>query len=217
MNKEQKDKLLSILFLTWFFCSIILMIILKDISGYYTIMVFGNVFLVIGLMVGMKKVYIGYLFALVGLGAIVIPLLMLNPNLLTIDWDKAMPIIFLSLFILIGLGIAIVPIILFNKKKRLCNIIVPSKLIGYEENKYKAINIYTPIYEFEFNGEKYIGSLGKKIKKEEPGKIVDLRINPKDPSQIFQLEEDKKGLYFFIIFGLIIMIIDLFCLFLIFL
>lgn len=214
MNKEQKDKLLSILFLTWFFGSIILLIVLKDISGYYTIMVLGNVFLVIGLIFGIKKAYIGYLFALVGLGAIVIPFLMLNTNLLTIDWDKAIPIIILSLFVLIGFGIAIVPIILFNKKKRLCNIIVPSKLIGYEENKYKAINIYTPIYEFEFNGRKYIGSLGKKIKKEEPGKIIDLKINPENPAQIFQLIEDKKGLYFFIILGMLIVIGDVICIFL---
>ena len=77
-----KDKIIGTIFLIWFIASLAGMMLVGN--AYYMLMIFGQYFLVFGLIALFNKALIGWLFFFVGLIIILIPLSILHPNLIPI-------------------------------------------------------------------------------------------------------------------------------------
>ena len=111
------SKIFGIVFIIWFIGSIVAMIVLSNMGkGEYTVMLFGQYFLVFGIMAffgksvdGSNPKPIGLIFASVGLGCIIIPFFIMHPELLptVINWETVGIISFLMLFIVVGVAICL--------------------------------------------------------------------------------------------------------------
>lgn len=111
-----KEKAIGIIFLIWFFGSILALIITANINAYLTVMIFGQYFFVFGLIAFFGKPVgggsgkpIGALFALIGFACILIPLLMMitENSAVTINWGIIIAVLMLLVFIIVGLGFVI--------------------------------------------------------------------------------------------------------------
>lgn len=83
--EDTKGKIKSVIFVTWFIASIISIISLSKYNELYSIIVFGQMFFVFGLIPltqekGIKKL-IGLPFVLIGLAMIAIPILITKSGL----------------------------------------------------------------------------------------------------------------------------------------
>lgn len=111
------SKIFGIVFIIWFIGSIVAMIVLSNMGkGEYTVMLFGQYFLVFGIIAffgksvdGSNPKPIGLIFASVGLGCIIIPFFIMHPELLptVINWETVGIISFLMLFIVVGVAICL--------------------------------------------------------------------------------------------------------------
>lgn len=101
-SKKTKDIIITVLFLTWFIASLISLIVMLAINPLYSLMVFGQYFLVFGFLIFSQKKHkmSGLPFVLVGTTCIVISFLMLYPNLLSIKliWENVIVFITILFF-----------------------------------------------------------------------------------------------------------------------
>ena len=192
MNKDFKSNLMGIIFIIWFIGSIVSMIYLSNINEYYAIMIFGQYFLVFGMIPLVKEKGMDRLisvpFILVGLCCIVIPYLMINPDILFINlnWNAIIPILLILAFIIAGFSMLFLPIINKKRLKKVCNVMVSAKLVDYKYTYSDNGNkLYSPIYEFEFNGKKHnvSNNMYSNIGVKPVDTIVNLMINPNDPEE----------------------------------
>lgn len=189
-NYSKEGKIVGIIFLIWFFCSMLAMLILSQINTYYTVMVFGQYFLVFGVIVllgaGKNKAVV-IPFILVGLACIIIPYLMMKPEIngMVIDWGAVIAVLFIFAFVLAGLVLTFIPIIQIKKSKEKWNVEVPAVIVGYDENHGDSSMLYCPIYEFDFNGKKYnvMNNHYSNVGLKEIGTIISLKINPENPEE----------------------------------
>lgn len=209
--KEKFEKILGIIFLIWFVGSIVALFYFSQINGYYALMVFGQYFVVFGIIPLFSKAkgkLIGIPFILVGLACIIIPLLMLHPELLSfnIDWNYVIPLLFMSVFIIVGLVLILVPILIKNKLKKVCTVTVFATIKDYDVSYDDGKKLYCPIYSFEFNNEKYefLGKIYSNINLKPIGTVLNLNINPNNPNQFLENNKNNK---FFIIFGILTLIV----------
>lgn len=212
-EKSLFSKIMGIIFIVWFVCSIIAMLYLSKINTYYTIMIFGQYFFVFGFIPlkhaeGLDKL-IGAPFILVGLGAMVIPYLIMNPVLLpfNIIWESLLAVLLFFLFILAGFALLLIPIINNNKLKKVCTLTVNANIIRY--NKIlsdKGRRLYCPVYYFEFNNQKYEVTNNKysNFGNEPVETMVNLKINPNNPYQFMDNRKVGKLLTYI---GIIVLVI----------
>ena len=222
--KEQKEEesksskagiIFSIIFILWFLASIIAMACLSKINGYYTVMVFGQYFLVFGLALCLNKdinnkrnLIPGILFILVGIACIIIPYLMMEPYIyeIVINWDGwviATPVLTISPFAIGGLALILVPIIKTKLLKSRCTIEVAATIVDYAVTKSdNGGKLYCPIYEFQFNGQKYEvkNNVYTNIDVKPIGTLVNLKINPDNPKEFLG---KSRSLIFCIFMGII--------------
>lgn len=191
-HKEEyslKDKIITIIFLAWFIGSMVGMLVLSEINEYYTIMIFGQYFLVFSLIMLWNKIIAGIPFFLVGSACLVVPYLMMKPEIngRVIIWDDIVPILIISVFVIVGLGLIIYPLIDTIKAKLKRNTKVTAIVKEYATMDKYGNPLYYPLYEFEYNGQthKVIGKKGYKKELKNIGTFVDLKINPNNPSDLF--------------------------------
>ena len=222
MNEEKnKFGIKSILFLIWFIASMLAAIILEK-NGNYSVMILGQLFLGIGLLMpkeGVKINHFRLIFGYVGLLFLGIPFLMNLAKTYNVydkyDWSLIIITIGISTFVLFGLGLMLIPKI--NKKRiaAICTETVKAVVIRHDSRWFgnRKDDTYCPVYEFEFNFKKYEVSYGFYSNKPEPevGAEVELKIDPTNPYRFnIEEEEDKNtfliGMIFFVpsLIGLII-------------
>lgn len=189
-NYSKKGKIVGIIFLIWFFGSMFAMFILSEINTYYTVMVFGQYFLVFGVIPflgAVKSKTIGIPFILVGLACIIIPYLMMKPEIngMVIDWGAVIAVLFVFAFVLAGLALTFIPLIKIKKLKEKCNVEVAAVIVDYDETYGDKSMLYCPIYEFDFNGKKYnvMNNQYSNVGLKEIGTIINLKINPVNPEE----------------------------------
>ena len=215
MNKDSKSSLIGIIFIIWFIGSIISMVYFSKINEYYTIMIFGQYFLVFGIIPlksakGMEKL-MSVPFILVGLCCILIPYLIMNPEVLSIslNWDAIIPILLILAFIIAGLAMIFIPIINKNRLKKVCTIMVSAKIIDYKYTYGDNGNkLYSPIYEFDFNGKKHNVSneVYSNIGNKPIDTIVNLMINPNNPEEYIDNSKVNK---FLLVLGIIFLSVSI--------
>ena len=212
LKNEKKGKLLGIIFLIWFFTSLIAMFVLSEKNPYYMVMVFGQYFLVFGTIVLFSKgdhKWIAILPVLVGLACIIVPFLMLNPLILDfkINWDIVIPLLIISIFIIVGAAMVIFPILRKKKMEKLCTHHVFATIIDHDITSGDSGELYAPIYKYEFNKETYevCTNVYSNVGVKPVGTIVDLMINPNKPKEF--LDESfgfTKGIVIMGIFFLLV-------------
>ena len=215
MNKDFKSNLMGIIFIIWFIGSIVSMIYLSNINEYYAIMIFGQYFLVFGMIPLVKEKGMDRLisvpFILVGLCCIVIPYLMINPDILFINlnWDAIIPILLILAFIIAGFSLLFLPIINKKRLKKVCNVMVSAKLVDYKYTYSDNGNkLYSPIYEFEFNGKKHnvSNNMYSNIGVKPVDTILNLMINPNDPEEYM---DNSQSNIIVIVLGVIFLIVSI--------
>ena len=103
-------KILKKIFVIWIFASIIGIIFAGFFSARETIMIFGQYFLVLGLVILFYKhlIYISIHLITIGLPCLVIPILQMFPEINNVvDWDSVIAIVTLYQFIHVGATIII--------------------------------------------------------------------------------------------------------------
>lgn len=209
-KKEKKGKLFGYIFIFWFICSFVAFFLIED--PYYIVMNFGQYFLVFGSVVffsqeNKKDALITIPFMIIGLCCIVIPFLMLHPELLSIslDWNTVIAVLMLLAFLIAGLCTSIIPVIKRKHLEKVCTYEVDATIIGYNTTTSdKGNTLYAPIYSFWYNGQTreiatdFYTNMGVK----EPGTKVTLKINPEKPEEFFN--EKSKGYLIAVFVGIFI-------------
>lgn len=220
-KKEKRGKLFGYLFILWFICSFVAFFLIED--PYYIVMNFGQYFLVFGSVVffsqeNKKDALITIPFMIVGLCCIVIPFLMLHPELLSfsVDWNMVIVLLLLSAFLIAGLCTVIIPIMKRKHLEKVCTYEVDATIIGHNTTiSDKGNTLYAPIYSFWYNGQTreiatdFYTNMGVK----EVGTKIALKINPEKPEEFFN--EKSKGYLVAGFFGSLVIIMVLLILYLI--
>ena len=186
--------ILRIIFLVWFIGSFYLAFKLKQTNTYYGLMVVGQIFLVLGLLILKNAKVISLIAIIPGLLLVIIPYLMLNQNLLpfAVDWKKLLISLSLIIFIIIGL----VMMILCNKKlmelKEKCTIIIKAKIVRYDTIRADKTFRYIPYYTYEFNSKIYNVKDVTVGKKQNIDSEVELKIDPLDPESFISIEKENE-------------------------
>ena len=125
------SKIFGIVFIIWFIGSIVAMIVLSNMGkAEYTVMLFGQYFLVFGIIAffgksvdGSNPKPIGLIFASIGLACIIIPYLVAHPELLPamINWESVIILSVLLIFMLVGVGICL---LLVKQREKVITILV---------------------------------------------------------------------------------------------
>jgi hypothetical protein len=199
------SKILGFFFLLWFLGSIASLFILGDTNPSLAFFIFGQLFFIFGIIALISKISVGWIFSLIGLGIIVVPILIKKPELLSfeVNWDFLAVFGFGLVSLIIGLSFYI----FYNKKnnslKERCVTPVNAKVI-----KIIDFNGKYPVYEYEFNGKirKVKGGLNTKACVDQN---VTLMINPNHPREVYFKPNPSEKL-FIIIFSVAFMLSGMF-------
>ena len=214
-RKKSASSLFGIVFLVWFIGSIILMLnFFGKEQVHYGIMMFGQYFLVFGLIPlfaseGKEKL-ISVPFVLVGLGCIIIPYLMMHPELLRVSiiWEAVLPIIFMLVFIGAGLAMVFLPILNRRELEKKCTVLVDATISEYLSHRYEDVTVYCPVYSFEYMNKKYKvdDNFYSNFNIRPEGTVVKLRINPLDPKEFF--DASSKNSNFIVLLGGLFLVVS---------
>lgn len=213
-TKEKKEIYLSYIFIIWFIFSLLGLILFNG----YQVIIFGQYFIVFGIMFikgknksrleSIKSKPIPLLVIMIGLCCIIVPILMMYPNLLPfeINFDNITSFLFLLGIIYAGIMILFFTYIDIIYLRKYCTYPVKATIIKYKKEYSSGARnrgiVYCPIYGFTYNGKEYKVSNNKytNLIPLEIGKSVDLKINPNFPKEF--LANPKVEIIFFI-FGTI--------------
>lgn len=190
-NDSPFSKLFGFFFLLWFFGSIIGMIYYFDNNPTIGFMIFGQCFFVFGLLALFSKVLIGLLFAILGLGFIIIPILLKFPDILpvVVNWEFLGVLAFGLAFSIAGLILFFLPFIINKSVKKRCTNLVSASVI-------KVLDVKKiPVYEYNFNNRVYKVK-GNSDKECYLGENVQLMINPDSPREVYYKYSFKDSLFF---------------------
>jgi len=207
---KSKWNIFSVLFLVWFFGSIISLFFVSEENPHIAVMIFGQYFFVFGLIPLFAKgegKWISIPFIGVGLACIIIPFLMMNPHLISanINWETVIPLLIILVFVIVGLCMVIFPILNKKKKEKRCIYHVFATIVGHETTYGDSGELYAPIYKYEYNKKTYevCTEMYSNIGVKEVGTIIDLMINPDNPKEFLDNSNFSKLL---IIMGMLFLI-----------
>lgn len=214
-NSSKKISIGGWIFLIWFIGSMIAMPYLFSINPNYGVMMFGQYFLVFGIIFlkAAKKSeerVIPILFGLIGLSCIIIPYLMMKPEVdgIEINREIVFKLLCVCVFVLGGLMAVFMPIIRIKNLKGKCTIEVEATIIKNDFIYNGRHKTYCPVYEFEFNGKKYEVKNNQytNIYVKPVGTIVNIKVNPDNPEEFLGKEVGSIGS---IVMGVITLIVSI--------
>ena len=214
MKEKNKSNIIGIIFLIWFFLSLVLLLYFSNKNGYYVAIVGGQYFLVFGIahMFSMKKITIpGICLASAGIACIIIPFMMLHPEIFgKLNWDEIITMLSLYVFIIVGLGLVFIPLINNYLKRKKCNVTVEAKVIKNDGLVGHTGEYMTcPVYEFEYMGSKYevTDNTYTNVNTKEEQDIITIGINPDNPNEFVEYKNEK--IKYMIIMGIFVLTITI--------
>ena len=213
MKEETKEKFLfhdtviSWSCIIWAIASIALMMYFSGLSQVtFAIMTFGQLFIIMGIIAIVRKQATGAILTVTGIGCVIIPALNEWGHLFwnVSEPSNIFPIFVTVAFCLIGLSMLVMPGVLENMAERRCKKIVTGEVIDYKTvtlNDGKTA--YAPIYSFTIEEKIYKVTRKQFFRKqlETVGTKVDLRVNEKNPEDIY-FETSKASKMLVYIFGM---------------
>ena len=200
VREKHKSSLIGIVFIIWFIASIIGLIYFSKINEYYTIMIFGQYFLVFGMIPlfkaeGSDKL-ISIPFLSIGILGLVIPYLMMHSELLgfEINWESFLAFLGVLIFFLVGAALFITPIIKKNRLKKVCTETVSATIIKHHTYYSDGKTMYCHVYSFKYINKEYKVSDNyyTNVGVKPVGTVVELKINPDNPNEFL----DNSSYYF---------------------
>lgn len=201
------DTIISWACIIWAVLSVALMVYFSGIDQVtFSIMTFGQLFLVMGIIAFCRKQITGAVFTITGLGCIILPAIsewgyLINSNLG--NANNIFPAFLSTAITLIGIAMLVVPGILENSAERRCKKQIIAECVDLKEIKLSDESIaYAPVYQYEYNGSSYTKCTEKYKKNEVPsiGSKLEIRINEKKPEDVY-IKASKASLMLIYIIG----------------
>ena len=200
------DTIISWACIIWAIASVGLMIYFSGLNQVtFTLMTFGQLFVIIGIIFICRKQISGFVSLITGLGCIIIPAINEWGYLFNINFahNNIFPIMLSTGITVLGLAMMFGPGILEDISKKRCKVKVEAEISDFKAVKLNDNETaYAPIYKYIYNNviyekcsEKY-----RKNKVLEKGQKIDIRINEKKPEDIF-IETSKASKMLIYIFG----------------
>ncbi len=211
-TKEKKnftfhDTVISWACIIWAVASVGLMMYFSGLNQVtFAIMTFGQLFLIIGIIAMTRKQATAGILTVTGIGCIIIPAINEWGHLF---WNISKPYNIFPIFstvaiLLIGLAMCIVPGILENMAERRCKKTVTAEIVDFKTTTLSdGETAYAPIYSFSIGEEIYkiTRTQYSREKIAEIGTKVDLRVNEKNPEDVY-FEASKASKMLIYIFGM---------------
>ena len=184
----------SVIFLIWFFGSILAMIFFaKNEMGYLAIGAFGQIFLVIGIFVTVSGIKnknfnpIFLLFPIVGLGAVIVSVISQFGTGAVLDaLEDSVPYLLLGVFFIAGLIMMIMAFRLYFGNKMRCKDYVVGTCVEILE-KYDDYGelLVCPVYEANYGMQKLrlCNDVYSNVSDIDVGDVKDLYVNPNNPEE----------------------------------
>lgn len=212
MNEQTKEKygfynaIVGWACIIWAVASIGLIMFFSGLNQVtFAIMTFGQLFIIMGIILLNRKKLVGTVSLLAGMSCVIIPAVnewggMFFNN---VEGSTIFPAVLATAIGIIGLAMLIVPEVLEDISKSKCKEVVKAECVDFDENKLQDGSIaYAPIYQYEYNGNLYTKCTGKYKKTGMPdiGDKIDLKINEFKPQEVY-IEASKASKMIIYIFG----------------
>ena len=201
------DTIISCACVIWAVASIALMVYFSGLNQVtFTIMTFGQLFLIMGIIFLCRKQIAGAVFTVTGIGCIILPAIsewgyLFNENLAS--QNNVLPALLSTGITVLGIAMLVVPGVLENSAERKCKKIVKAECVDLKEVKLSNNSVaYAPDYQYEYEGNVYTKCTEKYKKTQIPnvGSRIDIRINVKKPEEVY-IKASKSSLMLIYIFG----------------
>ncbi len=200
------DTIISWACIIWAVASIGLMIYFSGLNRVtFTLMTFGQLFLIFGIISICRKQTTGFVLTITGLGCIIIPAINEWGYLFNLNSgsDNIFPIILSIAITILGLAMLIVPDVLEDIEKRRCKILVKAEVIDFETTVLNdGTTVYAPVYGYTYNEKEYkkVTNKYRRNKTLEIGSQVEIKINDSKPEEVY-IETSKASKMLIYIFG----------------
>lgn len=173
----------------------------------FSIMTFGQLFIVMGIIAFVKKQAImGGVFTVTGIGSIIIPAInqwgyLFNAGAPS---DNIFPVLLSTAITLIGLAMLVVPGILENMAERRCTAKVKGECVDLKSVTLSDGRVaYAPVYSYTYEDKLYTKCTEKYKTETVPaiGSRFDFKVNPKKPEDVY-IEATKASKMLIYIFGM---------------
>ncbi len=200
------DTIISGALIIWAIVSIILMFYFSGLNQVtFTLMTFGQLFIVIGIILITKKQIYGFVSLITGIGCVILPAINQWGYLLNINFkqDNIFPIMLTTGITILGLAMIYIPNKIEKIYKKKYSIVVEAEIKEFKEIKVNNNEIaYAPIYKYTFLDDEYEQCYERYRKNNLPqiGTKENIRVNPANPEKIF-VETTKASKMLIYIFG----------------
>ena len=200
------DNWISWACIIWAIASIGFMIYFSGINQVtFTIMTFGQLFLILGIIAIVRRQSTGLVFTITGLACIILPAInewgyLFNDAIPT---SLLLPSLLSTAITLIGLAMMIVPGVLENMSERRCTEVVKAEVVDLKSTTLSNGTVaYAPVYSYDYKEKTYIKYTERYRITEVPevGSRTELKINEKNPEDVY-FEASKASKMLIYIFG----------------
>lgn len=205
-NYTFHDTLISWACIIWAIASVGFMIYFSGLNQVtFTIMTFGQLFLILGIIAIVRRQSTGPVFTITGLGCIILPAInewgyLFND---TIPTDSILPVLLSTAITFIGLAMLIVPGVLENMSERRCREVVKAEVVDLKSTTLSDETVaYAPIYSYNYKDKVYTKCTERYRITEVPeiGSRTELKINANNPEDVY-FEASKASKMLIYIFG----------------
>lgn len=171
----------------------------------FSIMTFGQLFLIMGIISICKKQPTGTVFTITGISCIIIPAINEWGYLLNINSraDSIFPIMLSTAITILGLAMIFGPGILEDIAQRKCKMVVTAELYDFKSTKLSdGTTAYAPVYRYKIDGKEYEKCTNKYKRNQVDiiGNKIELKINENKPEEVY-LEASKASKMLIYILG----------------
>ena len=173
----------------------------------FSIMTFGQLFIVMGLISFVRKqIIMGGVFTVTGLGCIIIPAINEWGGLFTanVKSDSIFPVLLTTAITVIGFAMLIVPGVLENMAERRCKTKVKAECVDLKSVTLSNGNVaYAPVYSYTVDGKVYSTCTEKYKVNSVPtvGSRIEFCVNAKKPEDVY-IPASKASKMLIYIFGM---------------
>ncbi len=219
---------MSYIFLLWFILSIVIGFIGVYKNPFITLMAFGQIPLVIGVIlffgIGEGTTHsptAGACAFFIGLVLVVFSgINLFSGNEIKLILEKITPLLIVSVFNIVGISLICIPLCNAHMNKKHHTESVTGYVIGLSHKKEYAkrsgmIDVYAPIYGYTYRGKKYITESIIYSSSDYPveGSCRNIFISPDNPKEIYEPERSDTNTLIFILFGVMTSGMSLFAIF----
>lgn len=215
---KRKFGIAGILIPIWFFGSMILFAVTSRTNINISFMILGQIPLLLGILLlfkgedarGKKPVVPAVIMSVIGLVIVVISLvLMFGSSTDIANLSILFPVLFFVIFNIAGVSLFIGPLYYSSMNNKIHTGTAHATVVGINHKLQRRknhgyIDVYAPIYEYNFNGRHYIAesTVYSSYNYPHEGTARDISVNPNNPIQIYEKDRATAQNIIFYIMGI---------------